>query len=467
MSSLSSGINTALQAILAQSQVIEVIDHNVANVDTTGYHRQSAVLEATSSNPTMSTYLGIGAGQLGTGVTVEQIQRFSQDYLDTQYRAVSAQNKNWDYQNQILTQVESAMSDTSGGGLSSELDQFWAAWQDLASDPTETSYRQEVLTDAASLCQVFNNDAQQLVSLQQDQNETIESQVSQINSLAKSIADLNGQISQAEAENQQPNDLLDQRDDDLDQLAELTGAVSSTQANGEVTVSISGHMLVTGQNALTLQTEADPTNNGLDSIVWANDSHSFTSNGGELGGILQARDVYIPKQLNAINQMANTLITQVNALHSSGYTQDGTQGGQFFSGSSALDISVEDGLTAEDIAASSSASESGNSDIATQIYNLSSQKLMANNTQTLGDYYNGAVTDLANTTQQASDNSGQSATVLDALDTQRQSVYGVSQDEEATNLATAQQAYQAAARVMTVINDLLDVVINQMGVGSG
>ena len=467
MASLSSGINTALQAILAQSQVIEVIDHNVANASTQGYHRQSAVLSATSSNPSMSTYFGFGASQLGTGVTVERIQRFTEDFFDNQYRAASASNKSWDYQSQILTQMESILSDTSDGGLPSKLDQFWSAWQDLASDPTSTSYRQEVLSDSTSLTQQLNSNAQQLLALQQSQNQSVESQVTQINTLAKSVATLNGQISQALAANQQPNDLLDQRDQALDQLAELAGAVSSTQPDGEVTVSISGHTLVTGQSALALQTEADPDNTAVDKIVWTNDSHTFTPNGGELGGILKVRDEYIPQQLDALNQIASTLITQVNDLHSSGYTQDGSKGGQFFSGSSALDISVVDGLTPDDIAASGSSTEDGDNSVASAIYGLSSQKLMNGDMQTINDYYNSSVTDLANIAQQANDNETQSSVVAQALDTQRQSVSGVSLDEEATNLATAQQVYQAASRVMTVINDLLGVVINQMGVGSG
>jgi flagellar hook-associated protein 1 FlgK len=197
--------------------------------------------------------------------------------------------------------------------------------------------------------------------------------------------------------------------------------------------------------------------------VWSDNGDTLSPQTGEIGGILKVRDEYIPGQLNALNQMAATLIDQVNTLHSSGYTQDGSDGGNFFSGTDATNISVLDTLTAKDLAISSSKTEVGNSDIAAKIYNLRSQKLMNGNSQSIGDYYNDKVTNLALITETAKTNKSQDSTVLDALDEQRQSVTGVSLDEEAANLTTTQKAYQAAARLMNTYDEMLDIVINQMG----
>jgi len=463
MASLSSGINVALRAVLSQTQVMEVIEHNVANANTEGYHKQSAVLRAVSMSPSTATYYNYGSGQLGAGVTVSQVQRFTQSFYDTKYRSVASENSSWSYQSSELTRIEADFGDLSNTGLSTALDEFWTSWQDLAADPTNSSLRTMVLSDASALTNKFNSNSQSLVALQQDQNTALKDRADEVNSLAKTVADLNYQITQAYSVNQQPNDLLDSRDLALDRLAELAGAVSTTQDNGQVIVTINGHLLVSGQNTTELSTQTDPNDASINQIVWSDNGDTLSPQTGEIGGILKVRDEYIPGQLNALNQMAATLIDQVNTLHSSGYTQDGSDGGNFFSGTDATNISVLDTLTAKDLAISSSKTEVGNSDIAAKIYNLRSQKLMNGNSQSIGDYYNDKVTNLALITETAKTNKSQDSTVLDALDEQRQSVTGVSLDEEAANLTTTQKAYQAAARLMNTYDEMLDIVINQMG----
>jgi flagellar hook-associated protein 1 FlgK len=472
MPTLSAGINIALQAILSQSQSIEITEHNVANVDTKGYHRQKASLVARVSNPSASYDLGYSAGQMGAGVSVDRIQRFSLDFFDGRYRTVSAETKSWEYQSEILSQIESTYSDLTDDGLSPKLDQFWLSWQNLASDPTNSTMRTEVMNDAASLCEKLNRNAQQLIVLRQDQNLTLENRVDEINSLAKSIASLNAEISRVMGVNQQPNDLLDQRDLALDRLAELTGAVSSIQANGEVIVSIGGHVLVTGHDSLSIKAEPDPNpaNSGVDRIVWEKDSSEFNTNGGELEGILKVRDEYIPHQLTILNNMAKNLVTEVNKIHSQGYCLDGSKGGDFFDpdGVTALEIGLSDSLEPSKIAAAGAPDvvgevEVGNSENAELMVALRHQKIAGLNDQTFNEYCNGMMSDLATTVKQAKDNNLQHTIVLQALNEQRESVSGVVLDEEAANLAKSQKAYQAAARVMNAYDELLDLVINQMG----
>jgi flagellar hook-associated protein 1 FlgK len=472
MPTLSTGINIALQAILSQSQSIEITEHNVANVDTKGYHRQKASLVARVSNPSVSYDLGYSAGQMGAGVSVDRIQRFSLDFFDGRYRSVSADTKSWEYQSEILSQIESTFSDLTDDGLSPKLDQFWLSWQNLASDPTNSTMRTEVMNDAASLCEKLNRDAQQLIVLRQDQNLTLENRVDEINSLAKSIASLNAEISRVIGVGQQPNDLLDQRDLALDRLAELTGAVSSTQANGEVIVSIGGHVLVTGHDSLSITTEPDPdpANSGVYRIVWEKDSSEFNTNGGELEGILKIRDEYIPHQLTILNTMAKNLVTEVNKIHSQGYCLDGSKGGDFFDpdGVTALEIGLSISLEPSKIAAAGAPDvvggvEVGNSENAELMVALRHQKIAGLDDQTFNEYCNGMMSELATTVKQAKDNSTQHIVVLQALSEQRESVSGVVLDEEAANLAKSQKAYQAAARVMNAYDELLDLVINQMG----
>jgi flagellar hook-associated protein 1 FlgK len=465
MPSLASGIHTALTAMLAQSQAVEIIEHNVANVSTKGYHRQSAVMSATSATVSSMQYQSYSAGMMGMGVNVDRINRFSLEFFDSRYRAVAADSKSWEYQNEIFVQMETILSDLSDEGLSTQMDQFFLDWQNVAADPTDSSLRTELLSNAATMCDKFNSNAQQLLALRVDQNLAVRNRVQEVNTLAQSVASLNAEISRVLSVGEQPNDLMDQRDLALDRLAELVGATSTVQENGEAIVSVGGHVLVTGHEALKLTTVADtdPANAGVDRVVWEANSADVNLSGGELEGILRVRDYYIPNYLSNLNSVAQNIITQVNTLHVTGFTLNGQAGEAFFTGDSALNIQVNQDLNPEDIAASSIAGELGNSLIASSICDLRDAKLMGGGAQTLSEFYNVMMTDLASSTLQAENNYKQYSTVLEALSDQRQSVTGVSLDEEAANLVIAQKAYQAAARVMTAYDELLDIVINSMG----
>ena len=468
MPNLSFGINLALQAVLANSQAIEVTEHNVANASTAGYHRQSAVLTATVPTNTSGYY----AGQMGTGVVVSQIQRFNLEFFDTRYRTVSAEAKNWETQSSVLAQLESTLGETSDGGMLTRMDQFWTDWQDLASDPSNMSLRTNLISDAQNLASGFNERWQQLTQLRSDQNLAVSQTVDDINAAAEQVASLNAEISRVLSVGDQPNDLLDQRDQALDKLAELSGAVSYEQKNGEVVVSIGGHVLVTGHDSFKLTTQADPDDTSVNQVVWADDPDQVVSpNTGQLKGLLEVRDTLIPQQLDGLNELASGLAAQVNAIHSGGYGIDtpSSTGLDFFSGAAdgtidASNIKVNPNLTAESLAASSAADEPGNADVANLLVALKDEKVMDGGTNTLNNFYNAQITSLGQTIQSANANQNNNELVSQALSDQRESVSGVSLDEEASNLLMYQRGYQAAARLMTVYDDLLDTVINKMGI---
>jgi flagellar hook-associated protein 1 FlgK len=161
--------------------------------------------------------------------------------------------------------------------------------------------------------------------------------------------------------------------------------------------------------------------------------------------------------------LASGLITQINAIHRTGFGLNNVTGLDFFTGSNASDIAVNSLLDSASIATSSGASQAGNSDVALQIAGLKTVKGMKAGTATLNEFYNTQVSDLAVITRRATENSYQHGLVMKALGDQRESVVGVSLDEEAAEMAKAQKAYQAAARVLTAYDDLLDLVINRMG----
>ncbi|MBE0699683.1 MAG: flagellar hook-associated protein FlgK [Anaerolineaceae bacterium] len=477
MPGLSSGIQIALQAVLTHSQAIEIIEHNVANATTVGYRRQSAVLSA--SVPTPGYGMGIdtqyGAGQRGTGVLMDRIQRFSSDFMDARYRAAASESQDWSARNTILTQLESLMAETSTSGLIPKMDQFWSGWQNLAANPSNNSLRTMLLNDANSLTEAIRSRALELTQIRVDHNKTLENQVTEINDIAGQIAKLNGEISHVQAVDEQPNDLLDRRDLLIDRLSEIAGASSFIQPNGEAIVNIGGHVLVTGQDTIQLKVEVDPDPANTDRlyrVAWS-DGQALVPTSGEMKGVLTIRDQTIKDQMDGLDNLAKALISQVNNLHMdpNGRDLNGNPGGEFFvTGGNATSIRVSSSLTEANIVAGgvdTTTGEEYDNFIADKIAALKTTKVLIGTdvtaTRTLNEFYNTQVTKLATETARASENSGHKNLLFTALDQQRESLSGVNLDEEAANLAKYQKAYQAAARVMTAYDELLDTIINGMG----
>lgn len=456
MPNISNGINIALQAVLANSRAIETVEHNVANASTEGYRRQQAIFSATT--PTYGT---------GSGVIIKQIQRFNLEFFDNRYRSASAATSNYSAQQSVLAQVEATLGETTANGLVNKLDQFWSDWSGLSNDPSNMALRDNLLDDSRSLAEGISQRWTQLTQLRRDQNLTIEQRVKDVNDLADEVARLNGEISRVISVGEQPNDLLDKRDLALDQLAKLSGATSTLQANNEVVVSIGGHVLVTGNDALHLTTQPNPADTSVSQVVWeADPTHMLNATSGELKGLLEVRDTTIPDLIDGLNQLAVNLRDQVNAIHATGHGIDAADstGLAFLTGTGASDIAVNAGLTAEQIGLSSATAQNGNGDIANAMLALRDSKVMNGGTNTLNEFYNGQVTRLGQKIKTVETNAYNHNLVSSALGDQRESVAGVNLDEEAASLVQYQRANQAAARIMTAYDELLDLVINGMGV---
>ena len=464
-----SGVNLSLNALLANSQAMEIIEHNVANANTKGYHRQEAVMRTTVPSNLYGMDRGIGAGVRGTGVEVGMIKRFSLSFFDTRFRSVTSEAKEWEAQRDVLMQLEMSLAETSTEGLTNKMDEFWNGWQMLSNDPSNTSLRAQLLDQSQALVNGFNRRADQMNKIRADQDLMVKTRVGEINSAGSRIAELNKEISRVFSIGEQPNDLLDERDMLLDRLAELAGATSNVQANGQVIVSIGGHMLVTGNESLSLTTVPDPTNSNLSQVQWASGA-AFTANHGELVGILTARDTIIPQQQAALDALAVEFANQVNNLHSTGFGLDGTTGLNFFTGgdpanppTGALDLRLNTNLNVTNLAAAEVTGAPGDCGLAKKIADLQNSLVMSGGTVTLNAYYASQVTQLGLDVERAQINAHNQGLVVDAMDMQRESVTGVNLDEEAANMAKFQRAYQAAARVMNAYDEMLERVINGLG----
>jgi flagellar hook-associated protein 1 FlgK len=471
--SLLATLNTAARSLSAQTKVVEVVQHNVANANTPSYHRQEAVLKAGTPYGDIRFISSTGEGQMGTGVVVEQIKRFNLQFFDGRYRLELGASKQWEAYQGVLQQVEAILAETSEDGLTNKLDAFWSGWQLLNSDPSNLALRADLRDRAVALTNAFNRRAEQLQNSRADLDMTIKDRVAEINSIARQLAELNQEIPRVRALDNEPNDLLDERDRLLDRLSEISGQQAFDQENGENIVSIGGHALVVGTQTFELVTTPDAANVNLLRIDWA-DGQPFTAITGELRGYLDARDQVITDQLDGLNQLAQVLNDQVNALHQIGYniTTPGVPSGMdFFTiddvAHQALTIHISDDIKndLENIAAAETAdSAPGDGNMARRISDLQvAQLVIGGDTTTMNGFYTGKIGALALETQRAERNFKDLGTIVRSLSDQREAVNGVNLDEEATNLMQSQKAYNAAARVLTAIDDMIDRIINNTG----
>jgi flagellar hook-associated protein 1 FlgK len=424
------GYQTALSGLEAAQAAIDTTGENISNANTPGYTRQ--VVNTGESGPLSIPALsepGAGA-DLGTGVDVTSISRMRDQFLDVQYRAQNTQTSNANTMSAQLQQAQTALNEPSSNGLQTQLDTFYSDWSALANDPTSQAAQTAVIDDGQTLASMFNSVSSQMSTVQSQASQEYASLTGtsgQVEQDAQQIATLNGQISQATEAGQTPNSLLDERDNLLDDLSGLAQISVTNQSNGSVTVNFgdASTPLVSGTT-----------------VTWP---QTLTSaSGGQLGALLNLSSSSGPigQYLSSLDGVASQVISSVNALQPSS---------PFFSGTSASTIAVS--ATASSIQTSSS-STSG-ADLAQSIANLKGGAA--------DQAYSAFVAQVGNGVSSAETTQTTAQAVLTAVSNQRQSVSGVSLDEEMTNLINYQQAYEASARVMNAIDSTLNTLITSVG----
>lgn len=475
-----SGIQVALQALLAQQQALDITQNNVANANTKGYHRQEAVMKAGFPNRSMAFTSSAGQQNIGTGVFVDRIKRFSLDFYDTRYRNQMAENSKFTTMTSMLNEVEVNLSDTSSDGIAQRMDDFFIGWQTVATDPDIVANRDDLLERTKSMTEAFNNRALRLIQIQKDQDLALTQRVDDINKITVQIGELNAEIGRSQGANTQPNAQLDERDRLLDQLSQLVGVTSHLQDNGQVLVSLQGHALVLGNRTFTLEATPDMANNNMVKINWADDPAKTalkdTELGGEVAGILHVRDVVMEDQKKKLNDTVVSLMNRVNAIHRNGFDLDGYRGVNLFvatPGQEALSFEVNPAITSSRMLAAATqtnAQGDGNNALAISaaidsptILNFLGDPVSNSGEQSIRHFNSSRVTSLALEIRHAKTGASDSENLLTAMDQQREQVSGVNLDEEAANMVKYQRAYQAAVRIMNTMDAMLEQVVTNLG----
>ena len=447
MVSLNASLSIASQALDAQDGAISIVNNNIANVDTVGYSRQTVNLSAEGL-----------AGGVDGGVSFGGYTSVRNQLLNISVNNKTSDGASLNTQSTALAAVNSDFSGTSTG-IGSAISTFFSSLSSLSSDPTDSSSRQSVLSAATQLTTAFQQGASSLTAAQTNANTEVSANVAQINQLAQQIASLNSQLgSTADTSGVGGGDLEDQRDQLITQLSHLTG-VSETQTEGQPTLTTSnGSALVVGNKAYALQVSTGT--DGQQHITDAGGTDITASlTGGSLGGALNLRDTTIPQFLTQLNTLATQFASAVNTAQATGYDATGAAGQPMFTisgtnSSAGITVAL---ASASGIAASSDGS-TGSSGNLTNLLAVQTAALPSGQTPT--DTYAGLVTTIGSTTSNVSTNLTATNLSLQQLTAQQSSVSGVSVDEESTNLIKYQQAYSAAANVISTINSLFTTLMN-------
>ena len=447
-----SGINSILDigkgALFTHQLGIDITGHNIANVNTPGYSRQRLLLE--TKEP-----MSFRPGMLGTGVRGAEVQRMHDRYLlgqmTDEYQALGR----WDAEKGLLERLEMILS---ADEFNPSLCEFWNAWEDLANNPSGQAERAVVISKGE---QVANNIQRIYADMEQFKRAEIDAgvrgTVEEINLLSEQIADLNKKIMGYEAGGQNANDFRDKRELLLKELSTKIDIDHFEDNEGQLNIIVCGvKPLVVGgiYFELSAQTQA-----GGQDILWTNSEGETTVitemiSGGNLKGKLVDIQVYMDR----LDELAGNIIEAINTLHSAGFGLDGSTGNVFFTGLSASDIAVNTVLV-NDIdkiaAAETVEGVPGDNGNALAIAGL-------RNDSSIGDYFNSLVTDVGTGLQKAAANFDHQNEMVEHMDNFRDSISGVSLDEEMVALIQYQNAYEAAAKLIGVADELLNTLINMV-----
>ena len=471
MLGLFGALNLGARALQTQQQAVEVAGQNLANVNNPAYARQRVAVQTSLSIPT-------SVGPQGTGVEAVAITQVRDALLDRQIQGeasitgfLESQQTALQYGNATLgEQIDSSSTSatnstgntSSGNGIGDSLSGLFNAFQTLSTAPASLTNRQAAVSVGQELATQFNQVDQRLLALNGQLNESVQTDVASANQLLSDIAGLNKQIGNAEATTSgTANDLRDLRQQKIESLSKLVNLQTTTSSDGELNLSVDGNLLVSGQTVQDTLEAYDPGSGNL-MVRTATAGTPLALTGGSIQGTITARDGALASLHDGLNSLATELISQVNAIYSSGYDLDGNTGGTFFSGTNASDISVTSTLLNDPskLQASGVAGAAGDNQVALALGQLANTKQAGLGNQTFAENYNATVTALGSSLSSVNNQLDEQNVVQNMLQTQRSSVSGVSIDEEMTDLVKFQKAFQAAARLVTTISDMLDEVVN-------
>jgi len=458
-----SGISGALSSLYAQRRGMELAGQNIANANTPGYTRQRADLQAVGGSvvPAMHAVSDFSNG----GVAIAKVDRLRDQFLESRGRAEHAQGAYLEGRKQVLAQVEDVFAEPSDTALQSQLADFWSSWGDVANQPGDAAARTQLLQRGAVAADGLGAAHNGLTSQWNTIRVQADGHLSDINENAAAVAQLNQAIVRGTAVGMPVNELMDQRDVHLIKLSELAGATSVIRPDGSAHVFLEGSALVNGSAARTVKLTGatrmvDQAGDKV-RLRWT-DNDSQVASGGTMGATIEALGDTIPGYATKLDTIATRLADTVNTVHVNGYGLDGVKDRNFFTtdpagapmGATTIAVAITDPRQVGASTAPGGGLDASNADALARLAGVAGG---ADST------YREMVVGLGVATQAAGRRADIQTTVTNSVDASRMAESGVNLDEEMTNMLSFQRAYEAASRMLTTLDGMLDTLINRTG----
>ncbi len=458
MSNLFGSLSIAVRSLLAQQSALDTTAHNLSDVITPGYSQQLPIL--TEAPP-----LDRGQIPIGNGVSSEGIQSVRDHILDLLIDEEIQQLCRLKSFVSCMNRVQSLLNETEGAGLNDAINRLFDSFRELSANPTHVPARQVVISAAQELASAFRETGQQLRTIQERVDQEVRQTVEAIDSHTAQLARLNQPVASLQGDSERAERLEHQRYSVLNRLSKLVDAVVTDSGDGSLTVTTSnGVPLVAAAQSFALSTAVD-ADTGFLHIFSAGADVTSKFTGGQLAGLLEARDQRIPSAISCLDNLAEGIICHVNTQNRKGRDLHGNQGGNFFQPvvrpSRGAKAGAAEGFAMaitdpSRIAASADGTQGDNAN-ALAMANIQKQAVV--NGQTATEFYSNLVCTVGNKVSSATDEQDAVGLVLMQLQNQRSDVARVSWDEEAPKLIRYQRAYEAAAEVVAAINDITNEVI--------
>jgi len=471
-----SAFDIGRKSLQAQLAGLNITGNNIANVNTEGYSRQK--LQLSPSLP-----IKLPDGTFGTGVDIDGIQRVRDQLVDRQLRNELELKGYYQSLEQIYSEIETIMNEPSETGLRSQISEFFDNFYELANDPENSTIRFNLRSQAETMSLAFNRIDEQIRILSQDIDFEIRSTIDRFNALTNEVAELNNQIITYEGVSKgAASDLRDQRDRALDEMSEMMEIYIFENPNGSVNVAAQSQTIVTSNYPVQFDIQTRNENGNLVSdIISQVDGSVFQANNGKLGALIEARNTLIPYYRDRLNDLAKEIIDNVNTIHQNGVGLKGTsteipKDNSFFQGTDASTIALDFAIQYDlnNIAAAErvdtelesgvivTSGSPGDNTIALEIADLKQKLILNNGTESLIDFFNAIVSEIGNETKRVSDSVNNQNLMIEQFTNLRDSVSGVSLDEEYVNLIKYQRGYEASAKLITTVDEMFETLINMV-----
>lgn len=478
MRSTFAGLTIGLSAAWAQQRALDVTGHNISNVNTPGYARQNVIHEST-----LPSRIGVsGNGKnlsAGTGVDVQQIRQYRDYFLDQKLKRENQSLGYWDARRTAIEELETIFNDNVEDGLQVAMDQFWNSWSQLSKPSGGLTARAMVKESALAFVETVKNMDNMLTNFRKNRNNEIKENIDKVNEMTRTIAELNYHIIKVEGSGAVANDYRDQRDKLVNELSRMANiqVIEGTTYN----IALEGRLIVSGKTSNPLVAVPDQSADGLYVIKWEKTMENIDISGGSIKALIDTRDELVSGFRNRMNEFVKGVAEQVNLVHESGFGNIDKKPRPMFvntvtnlsTGIDITNIGFNMELSEVNHIAAATDVPPGNYEDNRNALKIAELRLKnvflektydkVNGKFNFDEFYRSIITDIGLEGNKAANAADAQGLLVDQIEYKRQSLMAVSLDEEMSNLIKYEHSYNAAARIVNAMDEMMDIIVNKIG----